>query len=106
MTDGFLFATGIENSCPTIHGGRTRVDEMEACGHYDRWQRDFDCVEELGIRYLRYGPPLPRTHLAPGQYDWRFADATYQDLRRRGLIPINDLCHFGVPDWIGTFQNP
>src|SRR5205823_3023979 len=22
------------------------------------------------------------------------------------IIPIVDLCHFGVPDWIGNFQNP
>ena len=21
-------------------------------------------------------------------------------------MPIVDLCHFGVPDWIGNFQNP
>ena len=27
-----MFATGIENSIPTINGGRTRVDQMEACG--------------------------------------------------------------------------
>lgn len=25
----FLFATGIENSYPTINGGRTRIDEMD-----------------------------------------------------------------------------
>ena len=23
-----------------------------------------------------------------------------------GLIPIADLCHFGVPDWVGGFTNP
>ena len=22
------------------------------------------------------------------------------------IMPIVDLCHFGVPDWIGNFQNP
>jgi beta-glucosidase/6-phospho-beta-glucosidase/beta-galactosidase len=22
------------------------------------------------------------------------------------ITPIADLCHFGVPDWIGDFQNP
>src|SRR5207244_2128457 len=27
-------------------------------------------------------------------------------MRRLGVIPIVDLCHFGVPDWIGNFQNP
>jgi beta-glucosidase/6-phospho-beta-glucosidase/beta-galactosidase len=28
------------------------------------------------------------------------------DLKRRDITPIVDLCHFGVPDWIGDFQNP
>lgn len=36
MTSAFMFATGIENSNPTIHNGRTRIDELEKCGHYRR----------------------------------------------------------------------
>ena len=55
---------------------------------------------------LRYGPPLHRTFLGPNKYDWEFADLTFADLRRREITPIVDLCHFGVPDWIGNFQNP
>ncbi|MDB5797482.1 MAG: glycoside hydrolase family 1 [Paucimonas sp.] len=106
MFSNFLFATGIENSIPTIHGGRKRVDEMEKCGHYRLWRRDFDLVEELGIRVLRYGPPLHTSLLGPERYDWSFADETFNDIRRRNLVPIVDLCHFGVPDWIGNFQNP
>jgi beta-glucosidase len=102
----FMFATGIENSIPTIENGRVRRDEMEECGHYKRWREDFDCVQELGISFLRYGPPLHRTWLGPGQYDWSFADETYNDLMQRDVVPITDLCHFGVPDWIGNFQNP
>ncbi|AIE88064.1 family 1 glycosylhydrolase [Fimbriimonas ginsengisoli] len=102
----FLFATGIENSYPTIHNGTVRVDEMEVCGHYLHWQKDFDLVEELGIRFLRYGPPIHKTWLGAGKYDWSFADTTFGDLRRRDIVPIVDLCHFGVPDWIGNFQNP
>ena len=102
----FIFATGIENSNPTIHGGRTRVDEMEKCGHYARWRDDFACTQALGVRFLRYGPPLYRTHLGPDRYDWTFADEAFADLRARGIIPIVDLCHFGVPDWVGSFQNP
>jgi len=101
-----MFATGIENSIPTIDNGRTRVDQMESCGHYKHWRLDFDCVEELGLQYLRYGPPLHTTYLGPGRHDWEFADLTLEDLRRRGIVPIVDLCHFGVPDWIGDFQNP
>lgn len=102
----FIFATGIENSYPTIQGGRVRVDQMEAGGHYEHWHRDFDLCEEMDLCYLRYGPPIHRTWLGPGQYDWRFADETFGDLYRRNICPIVDLCHFGVPDWLENFQNP
>lgn len=101
-----MFATGIENSIPRIQNGRIRVDQMEACGHYHQWSRDFDLVEDLGLGYLRYGPPLHTTLLGPDRYDWDFADVTFADLKRRNIIPIVDLCHFGVPDWLGDFQNP
>ncbi len=105
----FMFATGIENSYPTIllpDGTVKRVDEMEKCGHYARWQEDFDLVQELGIRFLRYGPPLYSAHTAPGRYDWAFSDETFHALQRMNITPLVDLCHFGVPDWIGGFDNP
>src|SRR3954464_15323561 len=79
----FMFATGVENSIPTIEHGRTRVDEMEKCGHYQRWEEDFECVSELDIRYLRYGPPLHKTFLGEGKYDWEFSDLTLASLERR-----------------------
>ncbi len=104
----FMFSTGIENSYPTIaapNGGSLRVDEMEKCGHYQRWREDFQLVKELGIRHLRYGPPLYKTHLGPAKYDWGFADDTFRTLHDLRIVPIVDLCHFGVPDWIGSFQN-
>jgi beta-glucosidase len=101
-----MFATGIENSVPTIDNGRTRVDEMESCGHYERWQEDFELVQEMGIGYLRFGPPIHKTWLGAGTYDWEFADLTFADLKRRNIVPIVDLCHFGAPDWIANFQNP
>jgi len=102
----FLFATGIENSNPRIKGGTIRVDEYARCGHYERWREDFALTKELGINFLRYGPPIHRTWLAQGRYDWTFADETFGELYRHDIVPIVDLCHFGVPDWIGDFQNP
>ncbi len=105
----FLFATGIENSYPVVTGkdGRDlRVDEMAKCRHYQLWQEDFRLVKELGIEFLRYGPPYYREHLGPGRYDWDFADRTFAELRRLEIHPIADLCHFGVPAWAGSFQNP
>ena len=106
MASGFIFATGIENSSPTVQGGKRRVDEMDKCGHYEKWRQDFECVSELGIRFLRYGPALYRTWLGDGRHDWEFPDQAFADLHCRGIMPIVDLCHFGVPDWIGNFQNP
>jgi beta-glucosidase/6-phospho-beta-glucosidase/beta-galactosidase len=106
MTKHFMFSTGIENSCPTIQDGRKRVDQMAASKHYAYWREDFDLVEDLGVRALRFGPPLYNTYLGPDRFDWEFADMTFGDLGTRDIIPIADLCHFGVPDWIGNFQNP
>jgi beta-glucosidase len=101
----FLFATGIENSYPTIAGGR-RIDQMEKCGHYDRWEEDFALVRGMGITALRYGPPYYRTHVAPDRYDWSSADEPMRRLRELGIEVIADLCHFGVPSWLGGFQDP
>ncbi len=105
----FLFATGIENSYPVIQGpdGKPlRVDEMEKTGHYRHWREDLGLVRDLGIDALRYGPPWYRVHLGPGRYDWEFTDQAMAEIRRLGIVPIVDLCHFGVPDWLGNFQNP
>lgn len=104
-----MFATGIENSYPTIlspDGTIKRVDEMEKCGHYKNWETDFKLVKEMGISFLRYGPPYYKTHVGPGTYDWAFTDETFNRLKDMEITPIVDLCHFGVPDWLESFQNP
>ena len=100
----FLFATGIENSYPTLASG-ARIDQMEKCGHYARWEEDFALVRHLGLNALRYGPPYYRTHVAPDRYEWDTADAPMQRLRELGIEVIADLCHFGVPSWLGGFQD-
>ncbi|TSD62910.1 glycoside hydrolase family 1 protein [Inquilinus sp. KBS0705] len=105
----FMFATGIENSYPVIilpDGTRKRVDEMEKCGHYKLWRDDFDLVTETGIDTLRYGPAFYKVHEGPGKYDWAFVDETFAYMKKKGIVPIVDLCHFGLPDWLGDFQNP
>jgi beta-glucosidase/6-phospho-beta-glucosidase/beta-galactosidase len=105
----FLFATGIECSYPTITGvnGETkRIDTLRTTFHYQRWHDDLRLTHELGLRYLRYGPPYYRMHLGSDQYDWSFADDVFAEMQRLKIEPIADLCHFGVPDWVGDFQNP
>jgi beta-glucosidase/6-phospho-beta-glucosidase/beta-galactosidase len=107
-TQRFIFATGIECSYPTIQTpqGIKRRDQMEECRHYEFWLEDLRLTRELDIHYLRYGPPYYRIHLAPGRYDWSWTDLVCPEMRRLRIVPIIDLCHFGVPDWLGGFQNP
>ena len=105
----FMFATGIENSYPTIElpdGSSKRIDEMEKTNHYKYWETDFNLLKEMGISFLRYGPPYYSTHLAPGKYNWDFTDVTFNKLKELEITPLVDLCHFGVPDWLQNFQNP
>ena len=109
VSNSFMFATGIENSYPNIilpDGNKKRIDEMDKTKHYHYWETDFGLVREMGIQYLRYGPPYYRTHLAPGKYDWSFTDLTFNRLKELDITPLVDLCHFGIPDWMGDFQNP
>jgi beta-glucosidase/6-phospho-beta-glucosidase/beta-galactosidase len=103
---GFMFATGIECSYPTIENGRWRRDEMDSTSHYELWQRDFELAREIGITHIRYGPPLHLIFEGPGRYDWGYIDPQMEALREHGPEPIVDLCHFGVPSWLGNFQNP
>lgn len=100
----FMFATGIDSAAPRSDG--KRHDQMEKAGHYDRWRSDIDLAKDLGTRYLRYGVPLHRTFLGPGKYDWEHMDAAFEHIRTHEIIPIAELCRFGVPDWVGDFQNP
>ncbi len=105
MSNPFLFATGIENSYPTIAGG-IRIDQMDKCGHYDRWRDDFALVRDTGLNALRYGPPYYRVHVGPDRYEWSLADPQMRALHDQGITVIADLCHFGVPEWLAGFQDP
>ena len=102
----FMFATGIECSYPTIDHGRWRRDEMDSTRHYELWQHDFQLAREIGITHIRYGPPLHLVFQGPGSFDWDYIDPQMAELRDFGPEPIIDLCHFGVPAWLGDFQNP
>lgn len=101
-----MFATGIECSYPTIDNGKTRRDQLEECGHYKYWKEDLHLVKELGLNVLRYGLPYYSIHQSYDKFDWSFADEVMNEIKSLNIVPILDLMHFGVPDWIGNFQNP
>ena len=102
----FMFATGIECSYPTIDHGKTRRDLLAECRHYECWKEDFGLVKELGLNVLRYGLPYYSIHQSYDKFDWSFADVVMNELKRLEITPILDLMHFGVPDWVGNYQNP
>ncbi|MDJ0367525.1 family 1 glycosylhydrolase [Hymenobacter sp. H14-R3] len=106
LPNNFMFATGIECSYPTIDQGKTRRDMLAECDHYNRYKEDLGLVKDMGLKVLRYGLPYYSIQKAPGKYDWEFADLAMAEMQRLGITPILDLMHFGVPDWVGNFQNP
>lgn len=99
-----LLATGFECSYPTVQGGKRR-DELQSTRHYEHWRQDFEICRDLGAKYVRYGAPYYSMHTAPHSYDWAWTDEVLPVMQELGLVPIMDLCHFGVPDWVGGFQN-
>lgn len=104
---GFVVATGIECSAPTIAGG-VRQDELRKTGHWQRYAEDLELVASYGIRYLRYGVPF---HVVandpdPRRFDWAWIDDAMRVLRGNGIEPILDLLHFGLPDDIRAVGDP
>jgi len=110
FNDRFAFCSGFENSYPVItdHRGKDlRRDGFDLSGHYHHWRHDLKLVSEMGLDYLRYGPPYYLCHAGPDKYNWSFPDKTFKLLRQLKIEPIADLLHFGLPDWLGaSFQNP
>jgi len=106
LPNNFMFATGIECSYPTINHGKTRRDQLAECDHYNRYKEDLTLVKHMGLKVLRYGLPYYNIQQSADKYDWEFADLAMAEMKRLGITPILDLMHFGVPDWLGNFQNP
>jgi beta-glucosidase/6-phospho-beta-glucosidase/beta-galactosidase len=102
----FMFATGIECSYPMINNGKIRRDLLEECGHYERFEEDLHLIKDLGLKVVRYGLPYYKISRTQGRYDWEFADEAMRLIQKLELTPILDLMHFGVPDWVGDYQNP
>jgi hypothetical protein len=104
----FAVACGEEASDPTVvHEGEVvRFDQLGASGHLERQDADLADVAGLGVRWWRYGMPWQRTEVAPGEYDWALWDRALAACERHELVPIVDLCHFGLPDHYQGFCQP
>jgi beta-glucosidase len=107
--DAFFWASGIEDTFitePWPKTGRT-LDEYELTEHYTRWRQDIDLMAGLGVSAARYGVPWHRINPAKGVWEWKWADGALEHLLSRGVEPIVDLVHYGLPRWIeGSFLHP
>ena len=104
----FAVACGEEASDPlVVHEGREiRVDELAASGHLNHQDEDLAAVAGLGVRLWRYGMPWRLTEPEAGVYDWSLWDRALASCERHGLVPIVDLCHFGLPAHHRGFADP
>ncbi len=107
-----VFMTGIESSDP--FADNTRRDQLkEAHNFYERFSERLEKVRELGITWVRFGPPYSQTHLGRDKYDFSLMDKVVKKATELGITIIADLLHFGLPDWLHEenaeqpfFQNP
>ncbi len=106
----FAVACGEEGSDPLVlHEGRVvRVDQFAASGHLDRLDEDLADVARMGIEVWRYGMPwrVAEPEPEPGVYNWGQWDRALRACERHGLLPVIDLCHFGLPDHYPGFCDP
>jgi hypothetical protein len=104
----FAVACGEEASDPLVllDDREVRVDELASSGHLDHQDRDLADVVSLGVRIWRYGMPWRLTEPEPGAYDWTLWDQAMAACERHALVPVIDLCHFGLPDHYPGFCDP
>ncbi len=107
-----IFLTGIEGSDPMVDGVR-RNQFREAHNFYATYRSRLANIRNLGLRWVRFGPPYSQTHLGVNRYDWELADAVMNTCQELGITVMADLLHFGLPDWLHEgsgqapyFQNP
>jgi beta-glucosidase/6-phospho-beta-glucosidase/beta-galactosidase len=87
------------HECTVNRVGDAWRDQTVVSGHQDRLQ-DLDLFADLGVKALRYPVLWERTEIAPGVYDWSWADERLGRLRSLGVRPIVGLIHHGSgPAW-------
>lgn len=94
-----IFLTGIENADPYIDGVR-RNQLKEAHDFYMNYESRLERIRELGITWLRFGPPYSHAHIGKNQYDFSIMDKVVEKCDELGVEIIADLLHFGLPDWL------
>ena len=75
----------------------------QACGHFERFQEDFDWAKKLGQNAHRLSIEWAR--IEPRQGEWSFEAVNhykqvFEALRERGIEPFVTAMHFTLPRWV------
>lgn len=76
-----------------------------ACGHYDRYEKDYDTARLLGQNAHRFSIEWARVEPQEGIFDKREIEhyrAVLKALRSRSLEPFVTLWHFTLPQWFAA----
>jgi beta-glucosidase len=97
--DRGIFLTGIEGSDPWV-GGKRRNQLLEAHNFLQHWETRLQNIKDLGITWLRFGPPYSQTHLGREDYDFSLCEKVINRTEELGITLVIDLLHFGLPEWL------
>jgi beta-glucosidase/6-phospho-beta-glucosidase/beta-galactosidase len=98
-----FFLGGFECSTQKLRDGR-RLDQIAATRHDEFVARDYQCVQQYGMRTVRDGIRWHLIEKTPGRYDWSSALPMIRAARAQGVQVIWDLFHYGWPDDIDVFS--
>ena len=84
----------------------------KACDHWNRYEEDFDILQELHLNAYRFSIEWSRVEPQEGQFDEAALEhyqRMIQALRKRNIEPFVTLWHWSNPLWIkdiGDWSNP
>lgn len=94
------------------HTGHGTEPSLLALDHWNRYEEDFDLLQQLGINSYRFSLEWSRIEPRPGEFDAKAIDhyrAMILSLKRRHIMPLMTLHHFTLPIWVaerGGFLHP
>lgn len=98
-----FYLSGFE--CSTfIWRKQGRQNLVAATQHGVYMQEDYNLLCSLGISVSREGILWPLVD-HQGEYDFSSLDPVLEAMRRTGIIPIWDLCHYGYPEDLDPLTN-
>ena len=102
-TAAYQVEGGIENDWSAWErAGKTKTPCGRAVDHWNRWEQDFDLLEQAGLSAYRLSVEWARVEPEPGRFD-DAALAHYrtmlESLKRRGVKTMATLHHFTHPTW-------